>query len=58
MHQTPARTPYRPRREEPEPPERDILGKIVRGAIAACLGFGGAAILLFVLALVLSQFMG
>lgn len=56
--QTPARTPYRSRREEPEPPERDVLAKIVRGALAAGLGCGGAVILLFLLALILSQFMG
>ncbi|GAA4521448.1 hypothetical protein GCM10023191_099980 [Actinoallomurus oryzae] len=56
--QTPARTPSRPRRQEPEPPERDILAKIVRAVVALCIGGGGALILLFLLALILSQFMG
>ena len=57
MHQTPARTPHRPRRPEPEPPERDVLGMIVRGAVATALGCGGAMVLLFLLALLLSLFL-
>jgi hypothetical protein len=67
MHQTPARQsppprdPYRsprPRRPEPEPEERDVLAMIVRGGLAAVFGCGGAAVLLLLLALILSLVLG
>ncbi|GLY86869.1 hypothetical protein [Actinoallomurus iriomotensis] len=57
-HQPPARAPHRPRRPEPEPPERDLLAKIVRGTLAVVFGGFGAGILLFLLAFVLSLFLG
>lgn len=58
MHQTPARTPRRPRAQEPDPADRDLLGMAVRGTLAAALGCGGAGILLVLLAVIFSLLFG
>jgi hypothetical protein len=58
MHQTPARTPHRPARQEPETPDSDLLGRVVRGALAVVFGCGGAVIFLALLTVLLSLVLG
>lgn len=58
MRHTPARAPDRDGRRDPASPGSDLLATIVRGTLAVALGCGGTMVLLLILAVLLSLFLG
>jgi hypothetical protein len=58
MSHIPARTHHRPGPPKPDSPDPDLLATIVRGTLAAIFGCGGTVVLLGILGIILSLFLG